>query len=76
MYDKARTNSKWVGGPNEVFYRALFREGDVFKAHIGCRGYDFVQQLETDVCPIRDGWLDALVAEAETACHFWGTRRV
>ena len=67
MYDKARTNSKWVGGPNEVFYRALFREGDVFKAHIGCRGYDFVQQLETDVCPIRDGWLDALVAEAETA---------
>lgn len=45
----------------------MSRDGDVYRASIEPYAYDFVQQLETDVCPIRDGWLEALVSEAVAA---------
>lgn len=49
---------QWVSGPNSAFYDAL-HNGTVFEQHV--RQYDLVQQLETDVCALRAGWLDALV---------------
>jgi hypothetical protein len=65
QYDKNRTNSKWVAGPNEVFYRSMAREGDVYQTFIKPGRYSAVQQFEVDVCPVRDGWLSALVAEVD-----------
>lgn len=67
LYDKNRLDSKWTAGPNEVFYRVMSRDGDVYQQFIGPNNYRFVQQLEIDVCPVRDGWLDALIAEANAA---------
>lgn len=64
-YDKNATTSEWVAGPNEVFYRSMALEGDVYREFVRPGYYSAVQQLEVDVCPIRDGWLSALVAEVE-----------
>lgn len=66
-YDKNILSSKWVAGPNELFYRVMSRDGDVYLKFIEPGKYRFVQQLETDVCPIRDGWLEALIADAKAA---------
>ncbi len=51
-------DDSWVSGPNSAFYDA-FLEGDVYDNFV--RHYDFVQQMETDVCTLVPGWLDALV---------------
>lgn len=53
-----RKDAEWVSGPNAAFYGALL-SGPVYDAHT--RHYDLVQQLETDVCAMADGWLDVLV---------------
>lgn len=64
QYDKRMINSKWVAGPNEVFYRSMGRNGDVYERHIRPGRYRVIHQIEIDVCPVRDGWLSALVTEA------------
>jgi len=59
--DDKRRGTQWVSGPNAAFFNA-FLDGSIHANHI--RHYDLVQQLETDVCAMRDGWLDALVEPA------------
>ena len=61
-YEKGSTTQRstnWVQGPNGVFY-GTFASGEVYNTHSS--RYKFVQQFETDVCTLRPGWLDALVA--------------
>jgi hypothetical protein len=53
-----RKGEQWVSGPNDAFYGAML-SGPIYEAHI--RHYDLVQQLETDVCAMADGWLDVLI---------------
>jgi hypothetical protein len=43
----------------------MSREGDIFRNHIEPGRYIVVQHLEVDVCPVRDRWLSALVAEVD-----------
>lgn len=53
-----RKGEQWVSGPNDAFYGAML-SGPIYETYI--RRYDLVQQLETDVCAMADGWLDVLV---------------
>lgn len=53
-----RKGEQWVSGPNDAFYGAML-SGPVYDTYV--RHYDLVQQLETDVCAMADGWLDVLV---------------
>ena len=48
-------DSEWVSGPNSVFYDAFAEGGEIYEKYT--RFYELVQQLETDVCAIREGWL-------------------
>jgi hypothetical protein len=68
-YDRAaaqRGDTSWVSGPNSAFYDALL-DGHIRKHHVA--GYDYVQQLETDVCGARRGWLDTILAAARARPH-------
>ena len=49
----------WVSGPNTAFYDALL-DGRIYQQYT--KHYAFVQQMETDVCALKTGWLDELVA--------------
>ena len=67
-YDRAAAgvSADWVKGPNEAFYSVMIGGGegkDGLHERIVSR-YHFVQQLETDVCAGRPGWLDALLNAA------------
>ena len=55
--DEERSND-WVGGPNSAFYDACL-DGHIYQTYV--QHYDFVQQLETDVCALRAGWLGDLL---------------
>ena len=55
----AEKDADWVSGPNTAFYDAML-DGRVY--HRFVKHYRFVQQMETDVCALRDGWLDVLLA--------------
>ena len=72
VYDKHRSNRKWVSGPNELFYRMFSADGDLFQAFT--RHYAFVQQLEGDICPIKDGWLTEIARHADPAVPVSGAR--
>jgi hypothetical protein len=48
-------DSEWVSGPNSVFYDAFVEGGEIYEKYT--RFYELVQQLETDVCALRGGWL-------------------
>ena len=48
-------DSEWVSGPNSVFYDAFAEGGEIYEKYT--RFYELVQQLETDVCALRGGWL-------------------
>ena len=52
-------DSEWVSGPNSVFYDAFAEGGEIYEKYV--RFYVLVQQLETDVCALRGGWLSSLV---------------
>ena len=52
-------DSEWVSGPNSVFYDAFAEGGEIYEKYV--RFYALVQQLETDVCAIRGGWLSSLL---------------
>ena len=55
---ESQTNRLWVHGPNEQFVKGL-------KTIINMGLYDVAFIMEGDVIPVRDYWLDALIAEAE-----------
>ena len=60
-YEKGSTKQRstdWVSGPNTVFYGAMYN-GTVFEQYT--RHYQYIFQLESDVCFLRDGWLDTLL---------------
>lgn len=59
--DDQHKDADWVGGPNTAFYDA-FLDGHIFHKYV--QHYSLVQQLETDVCALKAGWLDDLVAPA------------
>ena len=52
-------DAEWVSGPNSVFYDAFAEGGEIYEKYV--RFYALVQQLETDVCALRGGWLSALL---------------
>lgn len=60
--DESQKDDSWVSGPNTAFYDA-FLDGHIF--HKFVRHYRLVQQLETDVCALTDGWLDDLTKPAD-----------
>ena len=66
-YDRAAadTGAAWVSGPNSLFYDTLLPNGTVHARFV--MGHTFVQQLETDVCATRAGWLDTLLTTARAA---------
>lgn len=59
--ENEQKDADWVGGPNTAFYDA-FLDGHIFHKYV--QHYSLVQQLETDVCALKAGWLDDLVAPA------------
>ena len=59
--DADEKTNDWVGGPNTAFYDALL-DGHIFHKFVS--HYKLVQQLETDVCALKNGWLDDLVKPA------------
>lgn len=59
-YDRSRASADWTQGPNDVFYDAVAEGGAVHGRYT--RRYTFLQQLETDVCAMRPGWLAAALA--------------
>lgn len=62
-YDRDAVGTRdWVSGPNSLFYDTFLPNGTVHRRHVA--GYTYVQQLETDVCATRRGWLDTLLAAA------------
>jgi len=60
--DDVHKDDTWVSGPNTAFYDA-FLDGHIFSKYV--RHYGLVQQLETDVCALADGWLDDLTQPAD-----------
>ena len=52
-------DAEWVSGPNSVFYDAFAEGGEIYEKYV--RFYALVQQLETDVCALRGGWLSSLL---------------
>ena len=52
-------DSEWVSGPNFVFYDAFAEGGEIYEKYV--RFYALVQQLETDACALRGGWLSSLL---------------
>jgi len=52
-------DAEWVSGPNSVFYDAFAEGGEIYEKYV--RFYALVQQLETDVCALRRGWLSSLL---------------
>lgn len=63
VYDRERTSADWVKGPNTAFY-SVFRQDGAFYEEFAAR-YDFVQQLEVDVCALRPNWVPALLRAFE-----------
>lgn len=59
--DDEHKNDDWVGGPNTAFYDAML-DGHIFRKFVS--HYKLVQQVETDVCALKKGWLDDLIKPA------------
>jgi hypothetical protein len=74
VYDRARSDAKWVAGPNLAFYDVLGAGGRVFQSVT--RHYAFVQQMEIDICPVRPGWLATLHQEVQHPFVVSGARVV
>ena len=58
-FDEEDKDAEWVSGPNSVFYDAFAEGGEIYEKYV--RFYALVQQLETDVCALRGGWLSSLL---------------
>ncbi len=59
VYDKTRSSPRWTAGPNEEFYAVMAEGYPLYERHT--QRYDFVLQMETDVCTVGVGWLDKLL---------------
>ena len=57
-YDKRRQSATWVAGPNNLFHFSV--------AQARRLGYSHMLQVETDVLPLRAGWLDRAKSIADT----------
>ena len=51
-YDKRRLNANWTVGPNNLFFKFLYRAA--------AEGYRFMAQLEPDIVPLRPLWVEEL----------------
>ena len=61
LYDKRRLDSNWTQGPNNLFYH--------FLDSAARGGYAYMAQLEADIVPLRENWLERMqcVASASRA---------
>ena len=61
LYDKRRLDSNWTQGPNNLFYH--------FLDSAARGGYAYMAQLEADIVPLRENWLERMqcVAAASRA---------
>ena len=52
LYDKRRLDSNWTQGPNNLFYH--------FLDSAARGGYAYMAQLEADIVPLRENWLERM----------------